>query len=39
MNLVMVRKNASSKIVNFMVPGSGVLALEWGSNNNIVKMH
>lgn len=32
-------ENASSKIVNFMAPESGVLVLGWGSNGYIVKMH
>ena len=29
--IVMMSKNASSKIVNYMAPGSGVLVLGWGS--------
>ena len=34
----MMSKNASSKIVNFMAPGSGVLVLGWGSIDYIEKM-
>lgn len=34
----MIRKNASSEIVNSIAPGSGVLVLERGFNNNIVKI-
>ena len=37
--IVMMRRSASSKIVNFMAPGSGVLALGQGSIDYIVKMH
>ena len=29
--IVMMSKSASTKIVNFMAPGSGVLVLGWGS--------
>ena len=35
--IVMISKSASTKIVNFMAPGSGVLVLGWGSNDYIVK--
>lgn len=38
-NIVMVRKTASSKIVKFMVPGSGFLLLGRGSKNYIKKIH
>ncbi|XP_062584314.1 uncharacterized protein LOC134246070 [Saccostrea cucullata] len=38
-HIVMMSKSASSKIVNFMAPGSGVLVLGWGSIDYIVKMH
>ena len=31
-------KSASTKIVNFMAPGSGVLMLGWGSIDHKVKM-
>lgn len=33
--IVMMKKNASSRIVNFIAPGSGVLSLGWGSNDCI----
>ena len=35
----MMSKSASTKIVNFMAPGSGVLVLGWGSIDYIVKFH
>ena len=36
---VILNKIASSKIVNFMAPGSGVLVLGRGYAEYIVKMH
>ena len=37
--IVKMSKSASTKIVNFMVPGSGVLVLGRGSIDYIVKIH
>ena len=37
--IYMMSKSASTKIVNFMAPGSGVLVLGWGSIDYIVKIH
>ena len=37
-HIVMMSKSASSKIVNFMAPGSGVLVLGRGSIDYIVKI-
>ena len=39
MCIVMMTKEASTKIVNFMTPGSGVLVLGFGHISRIVKMH
>lgn len=39
MCIIMMRKNASSEVANFMAPRSGVLVLGQGSNDCIVKMH
>ena len=38
-NIVMMSKSDSSRFVNFMAPGSGVLVLGRGSIDYIVKMH
>ena len=35
----MMNKEGSTKIVNFMTPGSGVLVLGCGHISHIVKMH
>ena len=35
----MMTKEGSTKIVNFMTPGAGVLVLGRGHISNIVKMH
>ena len=35
--IVMITKEGSTKIVNFMTPGAGVLALGCGHINHIVK--
>ena len=35
----MMTKEGSTKIVNFMTPGAGVLALGWGHISHIVKIH
>ena len=37
--IVMIAKEGSTKIVNFMTPGSGVLLLGRGHISHIVKMH
>ena len=37
--IVMMTKGESTKIVNFMTPGAGVLALECGHISHIVKIH
>ena len=37
--IVMMTKEGSTKIVNFMTPGAGVLVLGRGHINHIVKMH
>ena len=37
--LVMMTKEGSTKIVNFMTPGAGVLVLGRGHISHIVKMH
>lgn len=34
----MVRRNASSKMVNLMAPGSEIFVLGMGSNDNIDKL-
>ena len=37
--IVMMSMKPSTKIVTFMAPGSGVLALGWGQYGHIVKMY
>ena len=37
--VVMMTTEGSTKIVNFMTPGAGVLVLGHGHINHIVKMH
>ena len=37
--IVMMTKEGSTKIVNFMTPGAGVLVLGHGHISHIVKMH
>ena len=37
--IVMMTKEGSTKIVNFMTPGAGVLVLGCGHISHIVKMH
>lgn len=37
--MVLMKKKATSKIVKYMTPGSGVLSLQWDLNYYIVKMH
>ena len=37
--VVMMTKEGSTKIVNFMTPGAGVLVLERGHISHIVKVH
>ena len=37
--VVIISKEGSTKIVNFMTPGAGVLALGCGHVSHIVKMH
>ena len=37
--IVMMAKEGSTKIVNFMTPGAGVLVLGRGHISHIVKMH
>ena len=37
--IVMMTKDGSTKIVNFMTPGAGVLDLRHGRIGHIVKMH
>ena len=37
--VVMMTKEGSTKIVNFMTPGAGVLVLGSGHTSHIVKMH
>ena len=37
--VVMMTKEGSTKIVNFMTPGTGVLVLGRGHISHIVKMH
>ena len=39
MYIVMMTKEGSTKIVNFMTPGAGVLALGRGHISHIVKIH
>ena len=41
MYLVMMTKEESTKIINFMIPGAGNLVLEYGYRSHIpvVKMH
>ena len=39
MYIVMITKEGSTKIVNFMTPGAGVLVLGCGHISHIVKMH
>ena len=38
-NIIMMNKEGSTQIVNFMTPGVGVLALRCGLISKIVKMH
>ena len=38
-SVVMMTKEWSTKIVNFMTPGLGVLVLESGDISHIVKLH
>ena len=39
MYVVMVTKEGSTKIVNFMTPGAGILVKERGHRSHIVKLH
>ena len=37
--IVMMTKEESTKIVNFMTPAARVLVLGWGGTSHIVKLH